>query len=82
MVVEQGSAFIPLTPSTAEGAVLAEVSWREGSTAPEAGGESSRALISAGDDSQVWGEPLLRWVDWWNPTSTLFTLDDTVEDMQ
>lgn len=57
MVVEHGSASAPLTLSAARRATPMEASWREGSVAPEVGGESSRALVLAGGDSQVRGEP-------------------------
>lgn len=35
-----------------------------------------------GSDLQVWGDPLLRWEDRRDPTSTLFTLDDGTEEIE
>ena len=44
--------------------------------------ESSLALTSGGSHSLAWGEPLLRWMNPQDPTSTLFALDDAAESME
>jgi len=75
-------ASVPLTPSIAGGGVPVGMSWREGSAALGAGGESSLALTSVVSDSPMWGEPLLRWTNPQDPTLTLFTLDATTESME
>ena len=59
MVLGEGSASAPLTPSIAGGGILAGISWREGSVALGVGGESSLALTSAGGDLPTQGKPLL-----------------------
>ena len=38
--------------------------------------------MSVGSGSPTWGEPLLHLADPQDPTSTLFTLDNTVESME
>ena len=45
-------------------------------------GESSLALTSGGSHLPAWGEPLLRWMNPQDPTSTLFALDDATESME
>ena len=82
MVLEEESTSIPLTPSIAEGSVLAGMSRREGSVAIVAGVEPSMALTSVGSDSPTRGEPLLRWVSPEDSMSTLFTLDDDAESKE
>ena len=54
-------ASAPLTPSITRGGIPVGTSWREGTVALGAGGESSLALTSVGSGSPEWGEPLLRW---------------------
>ena len=44
--------------------------------------ESSRALTSRGSHSPTQGEPLLRWMNPQDLTSTLFALDATTESME
>ena len=50
--------------------------------AERTGGESSLALTSGGSHSPARDEPLLRWTNTQDPTSTLFTLDDAAESME
>ena len=50
--------------------------------AERTGGESSVALTSGGSHSPAWDDPLLRWTNPQDPTSTLFTLDDATESME
>ena len=82
VVLGEESMSIPLTPTIVGGSVPAGTSQREGSAAIEADREPSLALTSVGSDSPMWGEPLLWWVSSKDPTSTLFTLDNTAESME
>ena len=50
--------------------------------AERTGRESSLALTSGGSHSPTRDEPLLRWANPQDPTSTLFTLDDAAESME
>ena len=45
-------------------------------------GESSLALMLGGSHSPKQDEPLLRWMNPRDPTSTLFSLDDATESME
>ena len=45
-------------------------------------GESSLALTMGGSHSPLCYEPLLRWMNPQDPTSTLFALDDATESME
>ena len=44
--------------------------------------ESPLALLSRGNHSPAWGEPPLQWMAAQDPTSVLFSLDDTVESLE
>ena len=46
------------------------------------GGESPMALTSGGSRSLVWGESLLKWMDPQDPTSILFSLDDSTKSIE
>ena len=50
--------------------------------AERTGGELSLAPTLGGSHSPMRDEPLLRWMNPWDPTSTLFTLDDATESME
>ena len=50
--------------------------------AERTGRELSLALTSAGSHLPTWDEPLLRWANPQDPTSTLFALDDATESME
>ena len=43
---------------------------------------SPLALLSGGTCSPAWGEPPLQWMDAWDPTSALFSLDNVAESME
>ena len=45
-------------------------------------GELSLALTSRGSHLPIWDEPLLWWVSPQDPSSELFTLDDSAEGME
>ena len=69
-----------------------DVGWTKGNTpkgsldiaavAEWTDGESSLPLTSRGSYSLVRDEPLLRWMNPLDPTSTRFTLDDVAESME
>ena len=82
MVLGEESASIPLTPSIDGGSVPAGTSRRDRSVAVGANWEPSLSQTSVGSDSPARGKHLLRWASLEDPTSTLFTLDDTVESME
>ena len=81
-----------VAPEEAAQVTVPNVGWMEGDAAERSSdimavaertdGESSMALVSGGSHSPTWGEPLLRWRNPWDPTSTLFTLDDVAESME
>ena len=82
VVLGEGPASMPLTPSIAGGSVPMGTSRRGGSAAIGADGEPSLALTSVGSDLPMRGEPLLRWASAEDPTSMLFTLDDVAETIE
>ena len=45
-------------------------------------GGSPSALMLGGSHSPTWGEPLLQWMDPQDPTSILFSLDDTTKSIE
>lgn len=82
MVLGEESASVPLTPSIVGGSVLAGTSQQEGSVVIRATREPSLALMSVGNDSPMWGEPLLWWVSLEDPMLMLFTLNAAVKSME
>ena len=61
---------------------MAEGSLEVAAVVERTGGESSLALTLRGSRSPTWDEPLLRWTNPQDPTSTLFALDDATESME
>ena len=49
-------------------------------TDPSVGARSSRSLVRLGDDPLVWGGGRLRWARRLDPSDSVFTLDDPVEE--
>ena len=84
VVPEEAALSVPLVALV----VVADVGRTEGdaaegspdvaAVAERTGGESSLALTSGGSHLPVRGEPLFRWMNPQDPTSTLFTLDDVM----
>ena len=72
--------------------MVPNVGWTEGDAAvgspdvvvvaERTGGELSLALMLGGSHWPTWDEPLFRWMNPQDPTSTLFILDDAAESME